>query len=96
MNELLTELLKTIEVIAEKAWSLIQNLYTWLESLVGAPAAFAVTAFLLVLVPYLLLNMLFSKTQSAIERGQAGLSGMALKALAVALTMFFLLFVLSR
>lgn len=95
MGDGLNEVFAVLRVLAEKAWFGVQRIFNWLCPMVGEPAAYAITAFTVILVPFLVLNILFSRGQAVLEKGQAGISALALKGIAVALTTFALLYILG-
>ena len=90
-----TEILTLIHDLLNRVWLGIQNLYNWLAPQVGAPAAFILTTMLIVLVPFLLINVAISRLQAVFEKGQAGVSSLALKGIATAVVTFIILFVLG-
>jgi len=94
-QDIINEIINLLKVIAEKLWAGVQTLYSTLVPIVGEAGAFMLTAFLVVILPFMLVVWFFSFIQGKLEMLQAGAARTFMKIAIVVIIVFILLFILG-
>ena len=92
----LGEVFNLLKVIAEKIYRGLQILYMTLQPIVGEAGAFMLTAFVGIVLPFMLVVWFFSFIQSRLEILQAGAANIFIKLVIVVIIIFLLLFVFGE
>ena len=91
----LGEVFNLLKVIPEKIYRGLQILYMTLQPIVGEAGAFMLTAFIGVVLPFMLVVWFFSFLQGKLEMLQAGATKTFMKLAILIIIVFTLLFVFS-